>query len=82
MSNRSLGKLDAYEKTYVFWLAGGFVLFPILGLIGYHIPLSWVGIWMFIEFGLIGESEHKKIMSLRSQVQKLEERIDRLEKAW
>jgi hypothetical protein len=80
MSNQILGKLDTFEKAYALWFGAGYVLLLILGLIGHWPPLSWVWIFVLIGFGLVGESEHKKIMDLKSQVQKLEERVDRLEK--
>jgi len=40
MINRSLGELDTFEKAYVFWFGGGYVLLLILGLIGHWPPFS------------------------------------------
>jgi cell division protein FtsB len=80
MSNRTFPELNIFDKAFMIWLGGGCVLLLILGLIGSHLPLPWVGIWVIIGFGFVGESEHKKIVDLKREVQKLEGRIDRLEK--
>jgi hypothetical protein len=80
MNNQRFGKLDAYEKAYTLWFAAGYLLLLVLGLLGHWPPLSWVWIFVLIGFGLVGESEHKKIMDLNGKVQKLEERLDILEK--
>jgi hypothetical protein len=81
MNNRSLGKWDADEKTYAVWIGGGAVLALIFLLVGYSPPLLWVAVWILIGFALVGESEHKKIMDLKNRMQKLEERLDCLERA-
>jgi hypothetical protein len=80
MTYRIFGKLDGYEKAYALWFGAGYILLFILGLIGHWPPMSWVWVFVLVGFGLVGESEHKKILDLKGQVQKLEERIDLLEK--
>jgi hypothetical protein len=64
----------------VIWWGGGYVLGLIFWLIRYWPPWLWVDLWALVGFRLAGESEHRKIGELEIQVQKLEERIDRLER--
>jgi uncharacterized membrane protein YfcA len=80
MSNRAFGELSSYEKILVFWMGAGIVLSVICWLIGYKVPDSWAWAFGLIALYLGGVIWEEKITDLKRRVDKLEERIDHLEK--
>ena len=80
MSNRTFSELSVYEKILALWLGAFFISGLVCVSIAYRPSWAWLCIWGFIALYLGGIIWQEKMDELKHRMQKLEERMNLLEK--
>jgi hypothetical protein len=78
MSNRTA--MNFQEKSWAIWLGVSAISVIALLLTGYKLPETWLWVWGFITLYFVEEMWNKRTDDLKRRVEKLEERINDLEK--